>query len=598
MKNKKRAINYTNRDFNSIKNDLEKLAKVHYPDTYADFTENSFGSFILDAVSYVGDQLSFYLDYQVNETFFDTAIEYDNVKRMAENYGYKYSPRPSAFATAVFYVVVDASITGLGPDTQFIPVLKTGTEVRSDSDVNFVLTEDVDFNHPKNAVVAARFSESTGKPTAYAIRAYGSVRSTTRYRKRVGVGDFTRFRRVRVGPASIVDIVSVIDSEGHEYLEVENLSQDVVYVETTNPDVASDGVRSILKPRSVARRYTIVHDFSGTYLQFGSGTDEEITTTDYLDPSQAALKMSGRNYISDDRFDPARLLDTTGLGVCPSNTTLTVLYDVNSSDRINLSAGALNTVSSVFMDFPNRRTTSSRSTMASVRGSIEVSNPTPIVGNTSVPTKEELKIRTYSSFAAQSRAVTKNDYESYCYLMPAKFGSVKRAAVVTDPSFTDKIIDIYVVNEDSNGNLATTNETVKANLKTWLNRNSSLNDRIRIKDASICNLAFDYYVNIDPTKNKVSVLNRIHNRLKKEYVQKFEIGEPFYISNVYNLINKIEGVIDVKDVIMSLPTGASYSVPGIGLHEILSPDGTYLKPPKNVIFEIKNINSVVRGVAQ
>ena len=60
-------INYTNREFDSIRNDLQEIAERFYPDTFQDFSEASFGSLMLDAVAYVGDQLSFYLDYNVNE---------------------------------------------------------------------------------------------------------------------------------------------------------------------------------------------------------------------------------------------------------------------------------------------------------------------------------------------------------------------------------------------------------------------------------------------------------------------------------------------------------------------------------------------------
>ena len=67
MKKKRRAINYASRDFDSIKKDLVEYAKRYYPDTYKDFSEASFGSLMLDAIAYVGDIMSFYLDYQVNE---------------------------------------------------------------------------------------------------------------------------------------------------------------------------------------------------------------------------------------------------------------------------------------------------------------------------------------------------------------------------------------------------------------------------------------------------------------------------------------------------------------------------------------------------
>ena len=75
-------INYTNREFSEIKNDLVEIAQRFYPDTFQDFSEGSFGSLMLDAVAYVGDQLSFYLDYNVNESFLDTANQFNNVVRI------------------------------------------------------------------------------------------------------------------------------------------------------------------------------------------------------------------------------------------------------------------------------------------------------------------------------------------------------------------------------------------------------------------------------------------------------------------------------------------------------------------------------------
>ena len=61
-------IDYTSRDFQSIRNDLITHVKRYYPDVYQDFNEASFGSIMIDTVSYIGDILSFYMDYNVNES--------------------------------------------------------------------------------------------------------------------------------------------------------------------------------------------------------------------------------------------------------------------------------------------------------------------------------------------------------------------------------------------------------------------------------------------------------------------------------------------------------------------------------------------------
>ena len=596
MSDKKILVNYTNRDFNSIKRDLEEHARRYYPDTYKDFSENSFGSYILDTVSYVGDMLSFYLDYQVNESFLETAVEYENVRRLARNTGYNFTGRPAAFGMATFYVIIDANTSGLGPDRSLIPILKTGTEVRATTGTTFVLTEDVDFGNPKNEVIAARFDSTTGKPSSYAIRAQGQVKSTVLFRTTSTVGAYARFSKVKIGTPAIAEVKSVIDSEGHEYYQVEHLSQDVIYINTTNPNALSDGVPEIMKAKIVPRRYVLVQDETGTYLQFGYGTDEEITTTDIADPSQVALKMTGRPYITDTAFDPTKLLDSNTLGVAPANTTLTILYYQNDSDSVNVAQGNLTTISISSMTFPNADGIRD-SLQSGVRTSLEVSNDEAIVGNTALPTSEEIRYRSYAAKAAQQRSVTRNDYEAYIYMMPPGFGSIKRAAVINDPSSSNRRLSIYVISEDSNGNLIASNSTIKQNVKSWLNKNKMLNDNIDIYDTTILNIGFDYEIMVHPTKDKIEVLNAVNVRLRNELSNKMYVGEPFYLTNIYSIINKVDGVVDTTRVIPVIKDGTGYNSAPVTIEEMKSNDGTYLKAPRNVIFEIKNLNADIKGMA-
>lgn len=596
MPDKKVLVNYTNRDFNSIKRDLEEHARRYYPDSYRDFSENSFGSFVLDTVSYVGDMLSFYLDYQVNESFLETAVEYENVRRHTRNTGYNFTGRPAAFGMATFYIIVPASNSGLGPEVELLPILKTGTEVRSNGGTTFVLIEDVDFANPKNEVVAARFDSITGKPTDYAIRSHGQVKSTVLFRTDVDIGSFQRFRKVLVGSPSVANIRSVRDSEGHEYYQVEHLAQDVVYINTTNPSAQEDGIPQIIKPKIVPRRYVLHQDETGTYLQFGYGSDDEITTTDIAEPSQVSIKMQGKPFITDYAFDPTQLLDSNTLGVSPANTTLTVHFYQNDSDSVNVSAGGLSQISVASMEFP-RDTASRILTQNSIRSSLEVSNDKPIIGNTSQPTAEELRYRTYAARASQMRSVTKNDYEGYIYMMPANFGSVKRASVINDPSSTNRRLSIYVISENQNNQLVESNMTLKQNIKQWLNKNKMLNDNIDIYDAKIINIGFDYEIIVDPSKDKIEVLNSVQQRLRNEMSQKMYIGEPFYLTKVFNIINKVDGVLDTIKVTPTIKTGTDYSSAPVGIDDMKSMDGSYLRAPKNVIFEIKFFNSDIRGSA-
>ena len=592
---KKRLVKYTSRDFNSIKQDLLDHARQYYPENYNDFNESSFGSMMLDAVSYVGDIMSFYLDYQVNESFLETALDPANVRRIAKQYGYKYYGTPAAYGTATFYVLIPAASTGLGPDVSYIPTLKPGTKIQSADGNVFILTEPVDFANAKNEVVAARFNNTTGKPTSYAIRAMAQVRSGDYFATQIEIGSYQRNLKVRVGSNNINSISSVMDSEGNEYYEVDTLSQDTVYMEIVNPQARTDGVPSLLKPVKVPRRFTVEQDSGGTYLQFGFGSDDVISVTNVVDPSSVALKMQGKNYITDRSFDPKNLLDTNKLGISPSNTTLKVVYGRNDSATVGVSVGNLNNVISIEYDFSDP-TVLTQAKISEVIASIEVTNEQIISAETTAPTTDEVKIRSYGVYASQNRAVTKNDYEASTYLMPKKFGSVKRASVFNDPSSTNRRLSLYVISENSTGNLSATHDTVKQNLKRWLNKNRMLNDAIDIYDGKIINIGLEYEITVDPQFDKYGVLAEANARIKENFTnQKMFIAEPFYISSLFTVLNRVRGVIDTKKIKFNVKSGGNYSAVSVNIQDLYSEDGTYLKTPQNCILEIKYPDYDIRG---
>ena len=126
---------------------------------------------MMDSVAYVGDQLSLYLDYNVNEAFLDTSYQLSNILRHGRILGYKDTGRPSTFGTVALYILIPADTVGLGPNRDYIPIMTAGSQFTSQNGLNFILTENVDFGDPKNSIVAAR-QNATGAPTYFAIKAY------------------------------------------------------------------------------------------------------------------------------------------------------------------------------------------------------------------------------------------------------------------------------------------------------------------------------------------------------------------------------------------------------------------------------------------
>ena len=593
-KNQKKImpINYTSREYSSIRRDLLQIAERLYPDSFQDFSEASFGSLMIDAVSYVGDQLSFYLDYNVNESYLDTAYQFNNILRHGRVLGYKYTGRPSTYGTVAIYIIVPASQTSLGPDGKYLPILKRGASFSSDAGLNFVLTENIDFADPKYPVVVARTDTSTGAPTYFAIKAYGPVVSGIFKTEQVNVGNYEKFNKVKLNTPNTAEIISVYDTEGNEYFEVEYLAQDMVFKEFKNENYKNDYVPSILKPFLVSRKFTIERDSLNTYLQFGSGKVNESGVV--ADPQSVAMDIFGKTYVSDTTFDPTKLSKNESLGIVPQNTTLTVSLRTTNPRNSNAAAGQITTVNNVELEFEDRSILSEE-IIDTIASTLEVYNETPVVGDVTNPNSEEVKQRIFDTFPTQNRAVTQADYENLAYRLPAKFGSIKRCSIQKDPDSQKRNLNLYVVSEDSFGNLTKTNSTIKNNLKIWLNQYRMINDTVDILDPFIINLGIQFSIKATPGADKYAALDRCVEALREHYETKLFIGEPLYISDVYSSLKNVEGVMDVVKVNFVSKTGTNYSSATIDVNKNLSPDGDYLIIPANAVAEIKFPETDIKG---
>lgn len=594
MSKKNVSIDYTSRDFASIRKDLEDFAKRYYPDTYKDFNRASFGSLMLDTVSYVGDILSFYIDYQTNETFLDSAVEYTNIVRLARQLGYKLQTSPSSYGRLTFYIEVPAAGTGLGPDTSLVPTLEAGSTFSSLGGGFYTLLSDVDFNSSAAQTVVGQADAVTGNPTTYVIRMTGLAVSGRGTIEEIDVGDFERFRRVELGVSNISNIIRVSDIEGNEYFEVDNLSQNIVYKAIPNTTTTRATVPNILKAVPVARRFTVETVGGKTFLQFGYGSETSALTDAITNPTEVVLDLAGRTYSTETNFDPTKIISTDKFGVGPSNTTLRVQYRFNTTSDVNAGVNTITTPASPSFKFANQGSLSSTQ-RADVQASLEVSNEEAFVGSVALPSADEIRQRAFSYFSTQNRAVTAEDYKALTYAMPPKYGMLKRAAVMKDLDEFKQNINIYVISETSAGKLTTANSTLKNNLKNWLLQYKMLSDTIDILDAEIVNFAVEYEVLMDMNSNRFTVLSKCSARLSKLFSAAYDIGEPISISKIYSELNKVDGVIDTTSVEIVLKSGGLYSSSNYNFDAALSADGRRILAEPNVVFELKYPNLDIKG---
>lgn len=588
-------ITYTNRDFQTIKQDLVNYAKAYYPETYKDFNDSSFGALMIDMVAYVGDILSYYIDYQVNESFIETSLQENNILKIAKQLGYKIPGYPSSTGVCTFYVAVPAQTNGGQPNVELIPILKEGTTLSSDSGASFILAENVDFNKQGVEITVGDINAS-GVPINYIYKSYGKVVSGEVKTRDFIVGNYVKYYSIDMGDENITEIISVTDSDGNEYYEVDYLTQDTIYKAVKNTGSDSATVPFILKQFQTYRRFTTEFDIDGgCKIQFGGGSEADFVESNFIDPSSVVLDFYGKTYDRDILFDPNQIIKSEKLGVSPANTTITIKYRSNPDTNANVPINSLKTVINPIVEFRTSLYTNTEA-LASI-SAFECDNEEPIVGFVDVPTIEELRLRSVGAFATQNRAVTKQDYINLIYRMPAKYGSIKRANVVQDQDSLKRDINMYLISIDENNNLIAPTTSLKQNVKNWISNYKMINDIVDILDGSIVNVGIEFEIVVETNKDVNSTLSECLSVLKNKYSQKFEMGEPIYLNDIYKLLNNVRNVVDTKNVKIVEKLSAGYSTSQYSVRDNLSKDGRYLSIPQTHVFEIRDLDADIKGVA-
>lgn len=590
MSQKGNGVDYTDRDFDAIRQDLLEYVKRYYPETFQDFNQAGFGMTVLELLSYIGDQQSFYIDYQANESFLDTAIEQDNVLRLARQNGFKVDLNPSSFGTVSLYILVPSRVSGQGPDPDYFPTLRRGSIFSTNAGNKFMLSHNVDFS-VDNEIVVGKTDDQTGLPTQFAIKKKGRVVSGELKRKILSVGAFERFKKVELGSDRISEVISVEDEEGREWYEVPHLSQNYILKSRLNSDSSSD-ITNKLEKNVVPRRFTFEKKDGKSYLQFGFGSENE---EGVVEPDKVAVDQIGKEFVSDTTFDPTRVLKGNSMGIAPSNTNLDVVYRENSEENVNAAAGELSQVTDPRFVFNNPGALTDAD-IQSVRNSMEVENEEPIIGDNSTnPTVEEIRRRSKSFYTAQDRAVTADDYETLVYSMPAKFGAVKRVKAIPDKGEISRNVNLYLISEKADGTLISPNMDLKENIKRWISMKKGVNDTVNLHDSFVVNIGIQFVVVSEKGVDKFDALNRAETNLANRYSRHFEIGQDFRITEVYNILNETQGVADAVDVEIVRKFGADYSDTQYDIRKNKTADGRYIHAPKNLIFEVLNPNEDISG---
>jgi hypothetical protein len=413
----------------------------------------------------------------------------------------------------------------------------------------------------------------------------------------VTVPTYKKFLEIELDGENITEIISVFDVNGNEYYEVEYLSQNVVFDAIRNLNQQSqEDAPYILQPRLVPRRF--ISEFSSdgtTKIKFGYGSEKTLEDNEFPSPSAATLKLFGKSYFPDDVFDPNILLETDKFGIVPPPGTLLVNYRKNTADNVNVPVNSVTAVSTPIIAYKNSNI--APSIKNKVFETIESNNEEPISGQVSLPSIEEVRTRALDAFATQNRAVTANDYVSLIYRMPPKYGAIKRTNVVQDKDSFKRNLNVYVASENSLGYLTTTPTTIKQNLKRWLNHYRMINDTVDILDAKVVTIGIQFSIIAKLNADTTVVLNKAIKTIADNYSDKLFLGRPFFLSEIYKMLNDMPEVVDTKDVKIVNQRGSDYSNVEYDITANLSNDGRFLFVPDDTVLEIRFPNIDIVGVA-
>jgi hypothetical protein len=555
-------IKYIGREFGDFKSQLEEFAKNYFPDTYNDFSETSPGMMFIEMSAYIGDVLSFYQDTQLQETFLQHAQNPSNLYTLAYMMGYR--PKVSSASEVELTVTQQiGAIAGLPNWDQALKLNENSTfKSTTTGNTSFISTNAVDFKFSSSYDPTEITIEDApaGVPRLFNLtkttKAFsGEIKTLTR--------TFTtaeKYTTVEVDDTDILNVLSITDSDGNEWTEVPFLGQDTVYVEEANNNSDNNLTPSILKVKTVPRRYVTRFTSKGVLqIQFGAGVSTALDREFLPDPTEIE-KFTTQDRVDkiDTAYDPSNFLFTRTYGLAPNNTTLTIKYVVGGGVQANCPAGSIT----------SKNTISTQVTDDTYINTLAVTNLKPASGGKDGDTVEELRQNALRSFAEQKRTVTLQDYTVRSLSLPTRFGSIAKAYVTKEnianaSSMLDinpLALSVYTLAFDNEQKLITPNITLKTNLKTYLSQYMLLTDAVDIKDAFVINIGVKFDVLTIPNYASRDVLLNCTNAVKEFFnIKNWNINQPINLSNLFTVLDQIKGVQTVKSIRISNKAGGNYS---------------------------------------
>lgn len=602
-----KKINYLSRTFDDYRSELINFSNKYYPELADSYNDSSVGSWFIDLVAAVSDNLSYHIDRSYQETNINSATLKSTVLNIARTNGFKV-PGPKASTCEIELSCVlpvgDTSSASISlPNWNYAPIVKRSTVV-SAGNLNFQLMEDVDFGEQFNSEGFSNRTfiprrNSNGIITGYTVtKTTLAVNGSTRLFKKVILAqDLKPFMEVVLPERDVMNVESIIFKETSNFNKDPEISEFFIDAERYKMTSEAADTFRFFEVNSLAEQYRfgseakldngVLTDYFNPewYDDYTEGGGDDMVSTrttryyrgkwkpitqkfitEYTDNGYMKI-IFGSGVLYDElpevktKFSErimSKIINNDMLGVLPrEGWTMFVLYRVGGGISSNIGVDAINSITLSVTEF--KENSVSDEDAASIRGqvlnSLSVRNTSPAVAGKDAPSTEEIKYLTKYNTSSQERCVTLKDYKARLMMMPPKYGAPYRAAVIEE----NNKISISMLGLNSDGKLTKAlPETLVDNIEEYMSHYRTISDYIEGRSGKIYNIGFSIDLFINKTYDTPTVLTNVIEKIKDYMsVDKHDMGENIFLGDLEKEITLVDGVVSIINFeVYSLYNGA------------------------------------------
>jgi hypothetical protein len=620
-----KKINYLQRDFEGIKEELLKFSNQYYPEIFNDFNDSSIGSWFIDLVSAVGDDLSYHTDRMYQETNLDSANLRSTVLNMARTNGLKIPGRKASTCEIEISCELPVNSTNISvPDWQYAPILQK-TSIVSAGAYNFELMENVNFaeqfnenGYSNRKIVASR--DNNGNITGYTVtKSTIAVNGNTKvYKIVIYSSDLQPFMEFVLTESNVMNVESIIFKESSDFNENPEIYEYYIDSEEFRTTSAAVMTYRFFECDSLADQWRFGSEFNKidnniikdiynpeVYDDDTEGNSATTRTTRYYRGKWKPLTQKFITEFTDNgymkvifgagngyetvpsntttygQYIASKIINNDMLGVLPKEGwTMFILYRVGGGISTNLGPGSINKITVANIDWGNVEGTNG-TIRGNVINSMKVTNISTALAGKDEPSTDEIKALMKYNTSSQNRAVTVKDYKVKLMQMPPKYGAPFRSSVVE----TNNKIEIDMLGLDGEGKLTSyLPSTLVDNIKEYMTNYKQINDYIEIRSGRIYNIGVAVDLFTDKNYNTANVVSSVIGKIKDYFnVNNHDMGEDIFVGDLEKEINTQDGVISIISLKVYTLHGNGYSEDICPLPTIV--EGSSCDTPTESMFE-------------